>query len=52
MAKKISKEEAQRRADAEMKQTVFTDPILPLPGKGKKPAAKKPTGKPVKKSGK
>lgn len=28
-------------------------PIAPLtPGKGKKPAAKKPTGKPVKKSGK
>lgn len=47
-AKKISKEEAQRRADAEMKKTAFTDPILPLPGK--KPGAKKQELK--KKSGK
>lgn len=46
MAKKISKEEAQRRAEESMKNTAYTDPLLPLPGKKpaakKKPAPKKP----------
>lgn len=41
--KKISKEEAQRRAEAEAKKINYSDPLLPLPGK--KPASTKKPAK-------
>lgn len=46
MAKKPSREEAQRRAEDLMKKTLYTDPIEPLPKKQAKPkTAKKVNGK-------